>query len=155
TTPQTLGCDRLAGAVGAAAIYPGQNILIADLGTAITFDVVTAAGEFLGGNISPGAAMRLRALHEYTGRLPLVGQEGPTEEIATSSQSAVRSGVVGGIVYEIEGYIARLGERYDPLKIIFTGGDSDFFAKRVKNAIFATYDLVVYGLNRILEYNAD
>ncbi|MCC8035757.1 MAG: type III pantothenate kinase, partial [Rikenellaceae bacterium] len=154
-TPLTLGCDRMAAAVGASAVYPASNILIADLGTAITFDVVTAAGEFLGGNISPGAAMRLRALHRYTGRLPLVGQAGATEEIASSTDTALRSGVVNGIVYEIEGYISRLAGRYDPLKIIFTGGDSDFFAKRVKNAIFATYDLVVYGLNRILEYNAD
>lgn len=153
-TPQTLGCDRLAAAVGAHALYPGSNIFIADLGTAITLDVVTAAGEFIGGNISPGASTRLRALHDYTGRLPLVSLDGEVEEIGTASERAVRSGVVNGIVYELEGYIARLERKYGPLRIIFTGGDSDFFAKRVKNTIFATYDLVVYGLNRILDYNA-
>jgi type III pantothenate kinase len=70
-TPETLGYDRLAAAVGAAAMFPGKNVLIVDFGTAITYDIVTAAGEFLGGNISPGAALRFRALHEGTGALPL------------------------------------------------------------------------------------
>ncbi len=154
-TPDTLGSDRLAAAVGANALYPGSNVLIADFGTAITFDVVTAAGEFLGGNISPGLSTRLRAMHDYTGRLPLVEKDGEVQFTGTSSETALRSGAVNGIVYETEGYICRLAGMYDPLRIIFTGGDSDFFAKRVKNTIFVTYDLVVYGLNRILEYNAD
>ena len=153
-TPETLGCDRLAAAVGAHALYPDNNVLIVDFGTAITIDVVSAAGEFLGGNISPGAMTRFRALHEYTSKLPLRSLADETKLIADNSNQAVESGVINGIVYEIEGYIARLSEKYDDLKIIFTGGDSNFFAKRLKNTIFATYDLVVYGLNRILEYNA-
>lgn len=153
-TPETLGCDRLAAAVGAKALYPDNNVLIVDFGTAITIDVVTAAGEFLGGNISPGAMTRFRSLHEYTSRLPLRSLSEDVALIAGDSNQAVESGVINGIVYEIEGYINRLAEDYDDLKIIFTGGDSNFFAKRLKNTIFATYDLVAYGLNRILEYNA-
>ncbi len=152
-TPQTLGPDRLAAAVGAAATYPGENILVVDFGSAITIDRVTAAGEYLGGNISPGAGMRFKALHQFTAALPLGKLQDETESFGTSSLSAVESGVINGIVYEVEGYIARFTEEYGGLKIIFTGGDGNFFAKRFKNPIFATYDLVAYGLDRILQYN--
>lgn len=153
-TPQTLGADRLAAAVGANAIYPSNNILVVDFGTAITIDVVSDKGEFLGGNISPGAATRFKALHEYTG-LPLLSLNENERHIGRNSKEAIENGVVNGIVYEIDGYIHDLGKKFDNLKIIFTGGESNFFVKRFKNTIFANYDLVVYGLNRILEYNAE
>ena len=154
-TPQTLGLDRLAAAVAANALYPNSNVLIVDFGTAITVDFVSAEGRFLGGNISPGAATRFRALHHFTKRLPLCElDEDSVRLLGNSTQTAIESGVVNGIVYEIEGYIRDLQQRYNNLRIIFTGGESDFFAKRLKNTIFATYDLVAYGLNRILEYNA-
>lgn len=155
STPQTLGIDRLAAAVGAHCTYPAANVLIVDFGTAITIDVVTKEGEFLGGNISPGAGTRFRALHDYTSRLPLRTLSDDVMLVGDSSYTAIESGVINGIVFEIEGYIARLSEQYEDMKIIFTGGDSNFFAKRLKNTIFATYDLVVSGLNRILEYNAE
>lgn len=154
-TPQTLGGDRLAAAVGANAIYPGANVMIVDFGTAITIDLVTNKGEFLGGNISPGADARLRALHDYTSNLPLCENTWDTVLLGRNSQEAICSGVLNGILYEIEGYIARLEQEYEELKIIFTGGDGKYFAKRLKNTIFATYDLVVHGLNRIMEYNAN
>lgn len=154
-TPQTLGLDRLAAAVAANALYPNSNVLIVDFGTAITVDFVSAEGRFLGGNISPGAATRFRALHHFTKRLPLCElDEESVQLLGNSTRTAIESGVVNGIVYEIEGYIRDLQQRYNNLRIIFTGGESDFFAKRLKNTIFATYDLVAYGLNRILEYNA-
>lgn len=154
-TPQTLGLDRLAAAVAANALYPNSNVLIVDFGTAITVDFVSAEGRFVGGNISPGAATRFRALHHFTKRLPLCElDEDSVRLLGNSTQTAIESGVVNGIVYEIEGYIRDLQQRYNNLRIIFTGGESDFFAKRLKNTIFATYDLVAYGLNRILEYNA-
>lgn len=152
-TPATLGPDRLAAAVGANAIYPNCNVMIVDFGTAITIDLVTCEGEFIGGNISPGVDTRFRALHEYTSHLPLLSLTGETTLLASSSEEALRSGVLNGVLYEIEGYIVRLDEKYDDLKIIFTGGDGKYFAKRFKNTIFATYDLVVHGLNRIMEYN--
>jgi len=155
-TPETLGADRLAAAVGAATLYPSRNVLIVDFGTAITFDFVSAEGEFLGGNISPGATTRFRALHRFTRSLPLCSlrEQMPTGRLGDSSRSAIINGVVNGIVYEVEGYIRELEKKYDDLQIIFTGGESNFFAERLKNTIFATYDLVAYGLNRILEYNA-
>ena len=154
-TPETLGHDRLAAAVGANVIYPQSNVMIVDFGTAITIDVVNEQGEFVGGNISPGVVTRFRSLHEFTDRLPLRELTEDVSLLAATSHGAIESGVINGIVYEMEGYVERLSERYDRLKIIFTGGDGIFFAKRLKNTIFATYDLVVYGLNRILEYNAD
>lgn len=154
-TPETLGADRLAAAVGAMALYPNRNILIVDFGTAITIDVVSEHGEFIGGNISAGASTRFRALNTYTSRLPLGTLVEDTQLLGDTSISAIESGVILGVVYEVEGYIRDLSKKYDDLRIIFTGGDGNFFAKRFKNPIFATYDLVAYGLNRILEYDAD
>ncbi len=155
-TPDTLGMDRLAAAVGANVMFPDRTCLIIDFGTAITFDVVTAAGEFLGGTISPGARTRLRALNEFTETLPLC--ELPDDEIAFPADNtldAIQSGVVRGIVAETEAYIAEVNERFGAgVKIIFTGGDADYFAKRVKSPIFVASELVFYGLNAILEYNA-
>lgn len=155
-TPETLGTDRLAAAVGASDIFPGENILVVDFGTAITIDIVTAAGEFLGGNISPGAGARFRALHDYTCSLPLRNlPEAECNLTSRNSHDAIENGVVTGILHEIEGYIARLSEEYPGLKIIFTGGDGIYFAKRLKYPIFANYNPVIRGLNRILEFNAN
>jgi len=153
-TPETLGPDRLAAAVGANTLYPNTNVLIVDFGTAITIDMVSEKNEFLGGNISPGAAIRFRALHEFTQKLPQRTLTEDTNLLGRNSFEAIESGVINGIVYEIEGYIERLKEKYADFRIIFTGGEGNFFAKRLKNPIFATYDLVAYGLNRILEYHA-
>lgn len=153
-TPESLGEDRLAAAVGAATLYPGRNLLIVDFGTAITIDLVTADGIFRGGNISPGMEMRFRALSDYTAALPLCGAVEEYTLIGRSTTEAIEQGVIHGIAFEIEGYIARLQEKMGALSIIFTGGDAKFFAKRIKNTIFAHCDLVFLGLNRILEYNA-
>jgi len=154
-TPETLGPDRLAAAVGANTLYPNTNVLIVDFGTAITIDMVSERNEFLGGNISPGATTRFRALHEFTQKLPRRTLTEDTKLLGRNSFEAIESGVINGIVYEIEGYIERLEEKYSDFRIIFTGGEGNFFAKRLKNPIFATYDLVAYGLNRILEYHAE
>lgn len=153
-TPETLGEDRLAAAVGAASLYPGSHLLVVDFGTAITIDEVTAAGVFRGGNISPGVQMRFRALHDYTAALPLCESCDDQTLLGRSTVEAIRQGVMNGITFEIEGYIARLAREIGPLSIIFTGGDAKFFVKRIKNTIFAHCDLVFLGLNRILEYNA-
>lgn len=152
-TPATLGRDRLAAAVGATVLYPGRNSLIVDFGTAITVDLVTADGTYRGGCISPGMQTRFRALHDYTATLPLCG---PTEEErlqGLSTEEAVRLGVMNSVAFEIEGYIARMRKKTDDLCVIFTGGDAKYFAKRIKNTIFANRNLVFCGLDRILEYN--
>lgn len=151
-TPETLGVDRLAAAVGAVS-QVGENCLIVDFGSAITIDVVEN-GVFRGGNISPGVAMRFRALHDYTKRLPLCEPTDEKLELGRTTCQAIEQGVMQGITHEIEGYISGFYAKNVKLSLIFTGGDAKYFVKRIKNAIFAKYDLVICGLNRILEYNA-
>ena len=151
-TPATLGVDRLAAAVGAKQMVEG-DCLIVDFGTAITIDLVVD-GEFRGGNISPGMRTRFRALHDYTSRLPKCEASDEILTIGRTTTQAIEQGVMQGITYEIKGYIDAFLSDNVKLSIIFTGGDAKFFVKRIKNAIFAKCDLVVCGLNTILEYNA-
>lgn len=154
-TPATLGCDRLAAAVGAHDLYPDRNLLVIDAGTAITFELVEASGLYVGGNISPGLTTRFRALHHYTRKLPLVSEEGNVPLIATHTEDAIRAGVVNGMVYEINGYIETLQHRYPDLLVFLTGGHSFYFERRLKKRIFANINLVLAGLNVILEYNVE
>lgn len=152
-TPKTLGYDRLAAAVCAWDQFKGHDIVVFDLGSAITIDFVSAAGEYLGGNISAGLAMRLNALHHFTGKLPKVDVE-PDFELnnlyGTDTASALRLGVVRSIYYEIEGYMAA-----NPNKMFFfTGGDALFFEKQIKKPIFVNCAATLNGLLSILEYNA-
>ena len=153
-TPETLGRDRLAAAVGATVLYPGENVLIVDFGTAVTIDLVTADNTFRGGCISPGVTMRFRALHDYTAKLPLCAATGGEGLSGLTTEEAIELGVMNGIAFEIEGYVTRMREKIDGLRVIFTGGDAKFFVKRIKNTIFANCNLVFCGLNRILEHNA-
>ena len=152
--PQPRARDGGAAAGGAATLYPGRNVLIVDFGTAVTIDLVTADNTFRGGCISPGMTMRFRALHDYTAALPLCGPAEDERLQGLATEDAVRLGVMNSLTFEIEGYIARMREKIDDLCVIFTGGDAKYFAKRIKNTIFANCNLVFCGLDRILEYNA-
>lgn len=153
-TPRTLGMDRLAACVGANYLRRDSNLLVVDLGTCITFDVVDSQNRYLGGNISPGLQMRLQALHQFTQALPLVSldEDNPVPVIGSNTQDAIRAGVVQAIVYEIEGYAKALASKYPNLSIFLTGGDSFYFERRVKSAIFANPNLLLIGLNRILNF---
>ncbi len=154
-TPITLGVDRLAAVVGANNIFPDKNVLIFDAGTALTIDFINSNNEYVGGNISPGIMMRFKALNEYTEKLPLLKAEYKYKNlIAQTTKDAVLSGVQNGILFEIQGYIERFKKKYSNLKIIFTGGDAFFFELKIKKDIFAAPEIVMKGLNRILEYNA-
>ncbi|MBO7242694.1 MAG: type III pantothenate kinase [Alistipes sp.] len=153
-TPKTLGPDRLAAAVGAAALYPDKEIMIVDFGTAITIDFVID-NTFRGGNISPGVTTRFRALADYTACLPLCA---PTEEVleyGRTTTEAIEQGVMRGVEQEIRGYVEQFLLKNHENCIIFTGGDAKYFVKRIKNAIFADCEPVLFGLNRILDYNAE
>ena len=152
-TPETLGVDRLAAAVGAVEVLGHRDCLIVDFGTAITIDLVEG-GVFRGGNISPGVRTRFRALHDYTSRLPECEATDEILSLGRTTRQAIEQGVMEGITHEIEGYIRAFSLKNDKLTLIFTGGDANFFVKRIKNAIFAKCDIVLCGLNRILEYNA-
>lgn len=152
-TPETLGKDRLAAAVGASELFPGENILVIDAGTAITYEIVTANNEYLGGNISPGLNTRFKALNHFTGKLPVVTPADNFQTIGTNTESAIRAGVQLGLLFEVQSYIEYFNTIYQKLKIIITGGDAKFFDKKLKNSIFVHFNLTLIGLNRILEYN--
>jgi type III pantothenate kinase len=153
-TPETLGHDRIAAAAGARKLLPGSPLLIMDLGTAITIDLVTAHGEFKGGNISPGLLTRFKSLHDHTARLPLVRKNNGFPDFGTDTQSAIAAGVQQGIIFELNGYIHMFEARYPGCKFIITGGDAEFFVHKLKKPIFAFPDLVLTGLNHILEFNS-
>lgn len=152
-SPLTLGADRLAAAVGANYLNPNRDILIIDIGTCVTFDFVTASGEYLGGNISPGPTMRLKALNRYTSRLPLVDRAGEVLDYGTDTETAIRSGVLNGIKYEIEGYIHFFLAKYPQLFVYLTGGVHLNLHFSEKIVTFADDYIVPKGLNRILDYN--
>ncbi len=152
-SPETLGVDRLAAAVAAVEVMGCKDCLVVDFGTAITIDLVEG-GVYRGGNISPGARTRFRALHDYTGRLPECSPTDEKLEYGSTTSQAIEQGVMQGITYEIEGYISHFSAQNVKISLIFTGGDAKYFVKRIKNAIFANCELVICGLNRILEYNA-
>ncbi|MFI3330775.1 MAG: type III pantothenate kinase [Rikenellaceae bacterium] len=154
-TPESLGSDRLAAGVGAKEVFGSENVLIIDFGTAITVDVVNKNGEYLGGNISLGLNSRYRALNEYTFSLPLCSSPDEIQMPASDSVTAIESGVVLSVIYEIEGYIREYSSRFEDLKVVFTGGDGEFFAQKINYPITVESNLVSLGLNRILEYNED
>jgi type III pantothenate kinase len=155
STPETLGKDRLAGIVGAWRLMPDRDILVIDAGTAITYDLITSAGEYLGGGISPGLTMRYNALHTFTSRLPLLDYYDDAQLIGNDTASSIMSGVLNGAISEMEGIIQRYQLVYPGLKIILTGGGHNYFDKRLKIKTFAAPNLVLEGLNLILEFNIE
>lgn len=152
-TPSTLGKDRIAAIVGAVHLYPDKNILVVDFGTAITFEVINQNKEYLGGNISPGMETRYRALHTFTNQLPLLKSVYPIPFLGQSTEEAITCGVQQGIIFETQTYIKEIEEKLGNLMVVFTGGDAIFFEKTVKYPIFVVPDLVMIGLNQILEEN--
>ena len=155
TTPATLGADRLASAVAAHALIPSENILVINAGTAITYDLITAAGEHLGGAISPGLMMRYKALHTFTGLLPLLDEISDTPLTGKSTTDSILSGVLNGTLAEVDGMIERYHLIYPGMKTVMSGGDNNYFDKRLKNKTFAIPNLVLTGLNIILDYNLE
>jgi type III pantothenate kinase len=155
TTPHTLGTDRIAAVAGAYYRFPGEASLVVDLGTCITYDYLTAEGDYPGGGISPGKRMRFRALHAFTAGLPLLdGTKEPVGElIGRSTHDAISSGVIHGIASEISGIIQNYREKFGDLRVLFCGGDAKFFESLIKEPIFVAPELVLEGLNRILTYN--
>ncbi|UNZ00145.1 type III pantothenate kinase [Zhouia spongiae] len=154
-TPETLGMDRVALVTAAFYTSKSKNTLIIDSGTCITYDFVNANGEYLGGAIAPGIKMRFKALNKFTARLPLVADECPEKLIGNSTETSIASGVLNGMVFEIDGTIDEYQRNFKDLTVILTGGDSHFLSKRLKNTIFANPKILLEGLNYILELNKD
>ena len=154
-TPETLGLDRLAAAIGAKELFPGKDLLVIDAGTALTFDLVERSGTFAGGNISPGLRSRFRSLYEFTHRLPLVEEQEHWPDIGQTTEEAIRAGVLNGMILEMDGNIDHFRKKLPGLQPVLTGGDALFFERRLKNAIFVKFEITLIGLNRILEHNVE
>ena len=152
-SPLTLGTDRLAAVVNASYRSPGNDILVIDIGTCITYDFIDAERRYIGGNISPGVLMRLKALNHFTGRLPLVDADGELPEMGYDTETAIRSGVTQSIKYEIDGYITTMRREYPSLVVYITGGGCLKHHYTESNFIFTEDHMVAEGLNIILQYN--
>lgn len=154
-TPETLGVDRIAAVAGALQLFPGNTCLIIDAGTCITYDLVDSRGLYHGGGISPGVEMRLKAMHKFTSKLPLVMPSGNQELIGKTTRECMLSGAVIGTEAEVQGIIDRYTQYFPELSIIFCGGGARFFESKIKGHIFAVPNLVLIGLNQILTMNVN
>ena len=152
--PETIGADRLAICAAAVDLFPNKHTLAIGLGTCITFNFISTFHEFLGGGISPGMLMRFRAMHEQTALLPLVTPDSNFPLIGYDTKTNILSGVILGMVKEIDGIIDAYKEKYDELNVVLTGGDMHFFVPHLKNKIFADPYLIYKGLLAISEHNS-
>ena len=152
-TKNTLGSDRLAGLMGVFGKYPKKNVLVIDAGTCITYDLLTYDNRYFGGSISPGMEMRYKSLNKFTKNLPLLSPKMDISLVGQTTEDSMHSGVVKGVTYEIEGVINAYKDRFGSLVVVFTGGDAKNFVTEVKNTTFADLNLVLNGLNKILDYH--
>jgi type III pantothenate kinase len=152
-TPETLGPDRIAAVAGAYLHFPGKKILIIDAGSAITYDFLSGKS-YKGGNISPGISMRFKALNKFTRKLPLASTTEKFHSPGRNTIEAITAGVINGIVYEINEYIRTFKKKHAGIKVVLTGGDSGFLKERLNHKVTYLPEIVIDGLNFILEYNA-
>ena len=148
-----LGSDRIALITSSVIEYPKENILIIDLGTCITYDILTSNAIHLGGSISPGYLMRYKALNKFSGKLPLLEPEMVYNVIGENTEQAIHSGVTNGIISEIKETVNFYKKEFKFLKVILSGGDAQKLSKTLKNTIFANKNFLAKGLNFILSNN--
>ncbi|MCC6370866.1 MAG: type III pantothenate kinase [Bacteroidia bacterium] len=152
----TLGSDRIAASVGAYSLYPNQNVLTIDAGTCIKYNFVNSSNQYLGGAISPGIPMRLKAMNYYTQALPLVNADMNYDKLTgESTTESLLSGALLGAACEVDAMIGRYHEEYQNLVVLVTGGDADYLCKQVKSRFFTSQNLLLIGLNTILNYNLE
>lgn len=152
-TPETLGPDRIAAIAGASLLFPGKKVLIIDAGSAVTYDYLSGK-TFRGGNISPGLSMRFKALHKFTGRLPMGSTTQKITSPGKSTFEAITAGVIKGLIYEINEYIRTFEKSHSEFVVILTGGDSGYLKDKISYQVKYMPDIVIDGLNYILDYNA-
>lgn len=151
--PSTIGADRLALSAAAVHFFPGQNNLVIGLGSCITYNLINQNHEFLGGAISPGMEMRFKSMHDYTAKLPLVQKDWNFPITGYDTRTNLQSGVLAGLSFEIDGYIDFYASKYGNFNVVLTGGDAGYFARRLKNKIFADLKFLFKGLYAISEVN--
>jgi type III pantothenate kinase len=154
-TPHTLGVDRLALMAAAVQQYSKRNVLVIDAGSCVTYDFMDSNQNYLGGAISPGVEMRYKALETFTSNLPLLQKTPPNQRIGSSTEASIHSGVIHGLLHEMEGTIKEYQNKYPDLTVILTGGDTDFLCKQFKISIFANSNFLLEGLNFLLEFNSN
>ena len=152
TTPTTLGVDRLALTAGAISLEKQSDLLVIDLGTCITYDFIEK-GSYKGGAISAGIGLRAKAMHNFTHKLPLIETIEDCELVGNSTKNSMMSGLVNGVAFEIEGFIEQYRIKNDNIKVILSGGDAKFFETKIKQSIFVVPNLLLLGLNKILQEN--
>jgi len=151
--PETIGADRLALCAAAVHFYPTSHNLVIGLGTCITYNFINKYHEFLGGGISPGLTMRMKSLNQYTAKLPIVKPDSNLPLIGYDTNSNIQSGVILGMVYEIQGFIDEYTRKFDNFNVLLTGGDIVHLAPHLKSKIFADSELIFKGLYAISEVN--
>jgi len=152
-SPKTLGLDRIACAVAAASLFPQENILSIQAGSCMVYDFINKENIYCGGAISPGIDMRFKALHQFTNNLPEIKKSAKPVFIGNSTTQSIQSGVINGVIYEIEGNISSYHSKYEHLKIILTGGDMSYLRPFINFPIFAVPNLALSGLYIILKLN--
>jgi len=153
STPKTLGVDRIALMSSAIENFPDENVLVIDAGTCITYDFINDSSCYLGGAISPGIKMRYKSLNYFTEKLPLLEYDGQEKLIGDSTETCIHSGVINGVINEIDSAINSYKEKNRLLTVVLTGGDVKFLSNKLKNGIFANPNFLLEGLNTILTYN--
>ncbi len=151
--PETIGADRLALVAAAVHFYPGKNNLVIALGSCITYNFINQYHQFLGGAISPGMDMRFKSMHDYTAKLPLAKEEWNFPLVGYDTKTNLQSGVIIGILSEIEGFIQKYEEKYSNFNVVLTGGNSAYFASQLKYKIFADQHFLFKGLYALSENN--
>lgn len=153
-TPESLGKDRLSAVCGAVKLFPTDNILVVDAGTAITYDFVEKGKSYIGGNISPGLSIRYKSLYNFTDNLPLLNIDAQNNGLlGDNTKNAITRGVQNSVLFEFNTYVNELTSKYKDLKVVVTGGDAFFFENSIKNRIFVVEFLTAIGLNNILNLN--
>jgi type III pantothenate kinase len=150
-SPETLGNDRLALVAALSKLYPKEDSIVISIGTCITYNFLAKNNAFRGGAISPGVELRLKAMHQFTDKLPLIEREGHLSVLGYDTETSIRSGAINGITAEIDGMIALFEAQYGRINAVLTGGDSPFFESRLKNKIFADTNFLFKGLYAILD----
>lgn len=151
--PETIGADRLALAAAAVKFFPRQHNLVIGLGSCITYNFINKYHEFMGGGIAPGLEMRLKAMHHFTAKLPLVQADNNVALIGYDTATNLLSGAVLGMAREIDGMIEAYNEKFINFNVHLTGGDIAYLAPHLKNKIFADPELIFKGLYAISEVN--
>ncbi len=158
-TPETLGMDRVSALIGAQNLFPDRNILVIDMGTCNTYDILDKRGVFRGGVIAPGFRLRMKAMHHFTKELPDISEEWELfahSKLGQTTKECLKTGSFDATILEIDGFIDLFQKEFEELSVVLTGGDASHFESKLKGPIFARSNLVLRGLNTVMNlHNAE